>query len=200
MLEIMIQKSKASRPGALPRTVTSISAEAALSFLKETKGLLTWTAQSIADALKISRRDAEQVIAFLEAQGYVRRHENEWMTTPAGESVSGAKQPRFTRESVTQALDVLRHRIKEHNRDAKARFRVTDAVAFGDFLDDDRTRIQAADVGIRLVPRADMGELRSASEASKERQFLQQLRARSPMLNLRPFADWMAKRSHRKLT
>jgi hypothetical protein len=84
--------------------------------------------------LKISRRDAEQIIAFLEAQGYVKREEGEWITTSAGESVSGAKFPGFTRDNVEQAVDFLRERIKEVNRDSKARLRSTHAVAFGDFL------------------------------------------------------------------
>ena len=65
-------------PGA---TKPSISAEAALSFLKDTKGVVTWSVRDLADTLKISRRDAEQVIALLAAQGYVQPEENgEWMT------------------------------------------------------------------------------------------------------------------------
>jgi hypothetical protein len=38
--------------------------EAALSFLKDTKGATTWSVRDLADVLKISRRDAEQVIAL----------------------------------------------------------------------------------------------------------------------------------------
>jgi len=46
------------------------------------------------------------VLQVLEAQGYVQRARGtgEWMTTPAGESVAGAKPPRFARESVEQAV------------------------------------------------------------------------------------------------
>ena len=67
-------------------TLPSIPAEAALSFLKDTKGTLTWSARNLADTLKLTHRDAEQVIALLVAQGYVKRtgDANEWMTTPAG--------------------------------------------------------------------------------------------------------------------
>ncbi len=36
----------------------SIRAEAALSFLKDTKGALTWTARDFADTLNINRREA----------------------------------------------------------------------------------------------------------------------------------------------
>jgi hypothetical protein len=52
-------------------TKPSIPAEAALSFLKDTKGTVTWSVRDLAGTLKISRRDAEQVIALLAAQGYV---------------------------------------------------------------------------------------------------------------------------------
>src|ERR1700747_1699142 len=83
----------------------TIGAEAALSFLKDTKGALTWTARDLADTLKIDRREAEQALAFLQAQGYVQPAQQggsargrkparsgaaEWMTTPAAETISGA--------------------------------------------------------------------------------------------------------------
>jgi hypothetical protein len=63
------------------------------------------------------------------------------MTTPAGEAVSDAKTTRFSRESAEQAVESLRERIKEVNKDAKSAFKITEAVAFGDFLlNDDLTR------------------------------------------------------------
>jgi hypothetical protein len=73
----------------------TIPAETALSFLKDTKGMLTWSLRDLADTLKISRRDAEEVIALLAAQGNVKSasERDEWMTTSAGESVSRAKPP-----------------------------------------------------------------------------------------------------------
>jgi predicted ArsR family transcriptional regulator len=137
-------RERHTRPNALP----SIPAEAALSFLKDTKGALNWSARDFADTLKINQREAEQVLAFLQAQGYVQparhgevaqqrqpsRGTNDWITTPAGETVAGAKPPRFTRESVEQALVALKDRINQSNKDPQAPFRITDAVAFGDFL------------------------------------------------------------------
>jgi hypothetical protein len=80
----------------------SIPAEAALSFLKDTKGALTWSVRDLADTLKISGREAKRAIALLAAQGYLQRasRTDEWMTTPAGESVSGAKPPRFYTEII----------------------------------------------------------------------------------------------------
>jgi hypothetical protein len=191
-----------------PASSSTLSAEAALSYLKDTKGALTWSTRDLCDSLKINRREAEQVLALLQAQGYVQaaRGADQWATTPAGETVSGAKPPRFTRESVEQALTALRERIKQNNKDPRASFRIADAVAFGDFLLPERARVQSADVGIRLTRREESAgggrsaaEPRSASEASAERKFLRELRAKSALLNLRPFADWMRRRSHRGL-
>ena len=53
-------------------TPLSISAEAALTFLKDTKGAVTWTVLELAKMLKINRTDADRVIALLQAQGYVQ--------------------------------------------------------------------------------------------------------------------------------
>src|SRR5882762_4051459 len=135
-----------TKPSLLP----AIPAEAALSFLKDTKGALSWTARDLANALKINRREAEQALAFLQAQGYVQparksasRGDQQWMTTPAGETVSGAKPPRFTPESVQQALTALKDRIRDNNKNRQAPYRITDAVAFGDFLLPDRARVQS---------------------------------------------------------
>src|SRR5882672_7833673 len=102
-------------PKTAPSLLPTIPAQAALSFLKDTTGALTWTARDLANALKINRREAEQALAFLQAQGYVQparksasRGDQQWMTTPAGETVAGAKPPRFTPESVQQVLAALK--------------------------------------------------------------------------------------------
>src|SRR5882672_817513 len=193
-----------TKPSLLP----AIPAEAALSFLKDTKGALSWTARDLANTLKINRREAEQALAFLQAQGYVQPQgtKGQWITTRAGETVSGAKSPRFTPESVQQALTALKDRIRDNNKNRQAPFRITDAVAFGDFLLPDRGRVQSADVGIRLARREDSQrknlstvEPRSASDAKAERNFLRELRAKSTHVTLRPYADWMRRRSHVEL-
>jgi hypothetical protein len=214
------------RPNPLP----AIPAEAALSFLKDTKGALEWTTRDLADTLHIDCREAEQALAFLQAHGYVQsarrgapaaRADHLWMTTPAGETVSGAKPPRFTRESIGLALAALKDRIQANNKDRQAPFRIIDAVAFGDFLLPDRPRVQPADVGINLVRSesrspsrsghlkmnkstspslaAPRSEPRSASEAKAERNFLRDLRAKSAHLTLRPYVGWMRQRTHQDL-
>jgi len=198
------QRERLTQPSTLP----AIPAEAALSFLKDTKGTLTWSFRDLVEALKINRREADQVLALLQAQGYVQpanqkgsaRSAGQWITTPAGETVSGAKPPRFTRERVEEALAALKDRIKQSNKNPQAPFRITDAVAFGDFLIPDLARVQSADVGIRLTRRgASPSEPRSASDAQAERKFLSDLRAKSALLTLRPYADWMRHRSYRDL-
>jgi hypothetical protein len=188
---IPTQEAKA-QPG-LP----AIPAEAALSFLKDTKGAVSWRANDLTDVLKIGRSEAQHVVALLEAQGYVARaNKEEWMTTGAGEAVSGAKTPRFSQESVEQAIAGLKDRIAQVNKDRNTWFRIAGAVAFGDFLLKDRAKVQAADVGVRLVSREESAEFRSASEAKAESKFLRELRGKAQMLNLRPYAEWMSKRSH----
>jgi hypothetical protein len=189
-------------------TLASLPAEAALSFLKDTKGILAWSTRDLVEALKINRREADRVLALLQAQGYVQpanqkasaRASEQWITTPAGETVSGAKPPHFTRESVEQALTALKDRVKQNNKNPQTLFRIVDAVAFGDFLLPERSRVQSADVGIRVARRdASSSEPRSASDAQAERKFLRDLRAKSALLTLRPYADWMRHRSHRDL-
>jgi hypothetical protein len=61
-----------------------------------------------------------------------------------------AKTPKSTKFSGNRRTQSA---TKQINRDASAPFKITAAVAFGDFLISDRPRVQAADVGIRLVRR-----------------------------------------------
>ncbi len=169
--------------------VPSIPAGEALSFLRETRGVTTWTARDMADSLKIGVADAKRVIPILELQGYVKpAGSNEWMTTLSGEDVSGSKPPRFTRERVAQALDDLRIRIAEINRDSKAPYKITEAVAFGDFLSD-RPRVQSAEAGIRLEPRGTGAD--DARDGVQQRDFLRQLRAKGGVIQVGPYEPWM---------
>ena len=61
-------------------------AEEALSFLRETKGVLNWSILDLAHSLKISRRSAELVLIALQAEGYVQPGwgPDGWTTTEAG--------------------------------------------------------------------------------------------------------------------
>jgi hypothetical protein len=80
--------------------------------------------------------------------------------------------------------------------DRKSEFLVSDAVAFGDFLIV-RSRVQAADVGIRLV--AHRGQASEHNSTRKEIAFLKQLRAKSALVQLHRYETWMSHRSHRRL-
>jgi hypothetical protein len=177
----------------------AISAAAAFSFLKETKGIIAWSLKDLSKSLHISASEAKHVAAALEMQGYIKPHDADlWITTLAGETVSGAKSPRYTPESIEDALTALRNRIKLINQDSKSPYKIMDAVAFGDFLSN-QARVQAADVGIALVPKKSGFAEHSRKEQVAQQQFLKQLRARSPMLNLKPYEEWMTLRNHRGL-
>jgi hypothetical protein len=185
---------KKTKLGRMP----AVSIAAALSFLKETKGALTWTAQEFARGVGITVAEAGPALAVLQMQGYVKpgTGKNEWMTSVDGAVVSGAAAPRFSVEAVQKALENLRGRITAGNKDAKAEFRVSRAIAFGDFMTD-RAQVQAADVGIELARRG----ARAALRISKvdERAFLKTLRAGKQMIRLIPFEPWMRERAHRRL-
>jgi hypothetical protein len=197
-----------SAPSTLSAVARNLPAEAALSFLRDTKGLVSWSLRDLSQTLNISREESEHVVALLQLQGYVQPEAHkagEWMTTPSGETVSGAKAPRFDRATVEATFASLKQRIEESNKDRSAKFEITRAVAFGDFLAKDRARVQAADVGVELVRKDrqrtpdEIAVAHSAVEAREERTFVRQLRGRSSLINLKMYADWMGKRTHQKL-
>lgn len=170
----------------------------AFSFLRETRGISTWTVRDMSKSLNMTPADAKEAIAILELQGYVKpAGKDEWMTTLSGEDVSASKPPRYRRERVEEALALLSKRISENNRERDPAYTIVAAVAFGDFLSD-RPRVQPAEVGIQLAgpspPDAD-----SATERKAQRAFLKRLPGRGPLVHLVPYEQWMSARSHRKL-
>lgn len=168
--------------------------DAVMSFIKQTRGALTWSSRDMSDVLKINQEESRQILAVLALQGYVKQAaEGGWMTTIAGESISGSRPPRFSAERIGDALSALRSRIKSNNMDRTASFRVTEAVAFGDFLLK-QSLAQAVDVGI-AVARNSKGRISDAAEIS----FLRSLRGRHPSLHLMPYQPWMSARSHQRL-
>ena len=46
-----------------------------MSFLKDTRGLLTWTTRDLAETLDIPASEAAKVITIMEMQGYVKAAE-----------------------------------------------------------------------------------------------------------------------------
>ena len=175
--------------GAMP----NIPVAAVFSFLKDKRGALSWTLRDLTQTLNISEQDAGRVLTILKLQGYVSEtSDNELLTTASGEIVSGSRPPRFARERVDRAVPELLDRIAANNSNRNADFKITRAVAFGDFLSG-RANCQAADVGIELTPREPAGGRNQVNY------FLKQLRGKSQFLNIRPFEPWMSKRSHRRL-
>jgi hypothetical protein len=189
-----VRKRTASASEAAPPfdAMPKVPLAAVFSFLKDMRGALRWTAQDLTETLHIARQDADKILTLLSMQGYVERTKNsEWLTTAAGESVCDSKQPRFKRESVDAALSTLCDRIVDINKDSQAKFRITKAVAFGDFLTG-RANCQSADVGIQLAARKVTGDDDGA-------RFLKQLGARNRFLHIQPYEEWMSKRTHRQL-
>jgi hypothetical protein len=179
----------------------SVLAAAVMSFLKDTRGSVTWATRDLAETLGIAAAEATKVLAIMEMQGYVKATQGgkDWLTTSAGETVSASKLPHFTRERVEAALAALKQRIVAARKDFKSPFKISAAVAFGDFLGD-RPRVQAPDVGIDFERRkTDEAARGSATEHKDRKAFLKQLRGKNTPLNLQPYQDWMSKRSHLKL-
>lgn len=193
----------AGKPGAGHDTAAlSVSAAAALSFLKQTRGMLTWTAKDLQTSLLVTPAQAQQILGAFELQGYVKKSEEapaEWLTTLNGEAVSGAKPPRFSRESVEKSLAALRARMAQANQDRDAPYTVAQALAFGDFQTS-AAQVQPADVGIRLLPRTSReGQRASPRGAKSAAEFLRRLRARDPKLTLIRYEPWMSARAHLNL-
>jgi hypothetical protein len=173
-----------------------IPSAAVFSFLKDTRGDLTWAAHDLAEALKLSRQDANKILTVLQLQGYVHQNPDsqQWLTTASGEIVSGSTLPRLSRESVEQAVATLADRIAAINRDPRAEFKIIKAVAFGDFLSD-RPKVQVADVGVELRRRNPSSAYDQASEPA----FFKQLSRKSRFPHIRPYEKWMTERPHRNL-
>ncbi len=173
----------------------TIPIAAVFSFLRDMRGALTWSEQDLIATLKVAPKDAGKILALLQMQGYVQKtQDGEWLTTAAGEIVSGSKSPRFKLANIEQALTALSARIAEVNRDAHSGFKISKAIAFGDFLGR-RSKCQSADVGVELRPRA-AGKDRDKTE---ERNFLRHIVAKNKFLHVLLYEEWMTRRSHRRL-
>ncbi|HEY6466646.1 MAG TPA: hypothetical protein VIY69_11685 [Candidatus Acidoferrales bacterium] len=177
-----------------PKPSAKLGRDAVFSFLKDTRGMVSWTARDLSETLGVTLAQANDALPVLEMQGYVRPSgKDEWLTTIEGETVSGSVVPRYKKEAVDEALASLQDRIRQLNADRGTETIITRAVAFGDFLSG-QARVQAADVGIEAAARGAKNTPQRPSAA-----LLSTLKAKSPMLHLLPFAPWMVNRTHRKL-
>jgi hypothetical protein len=189
-----------SFPATVPSTpnhgvMPSIPIAVVFSFLKDMRGVLTWSEKDLIATLKVAHKDAGKILALLQMQGYVQKTENgEWLTTAAGEIVCGSRSPRFSLANIDQALTALSARITDMNRDAHSDFKISKAIAIGDFLNRP-AKCQAADVGVELRPRVAGGD----RDKTEERKFLRQIAAGGRFLHLQPYHEWMSGRRHRRL-
>lgn len=190
------QKTKRPKSQKAPaaKSAARLERDAVFSFLKDTRGMISWTARDLAETLGVTLAQANDALPVLEMQGYIRSSgKDEWLTTIEGETVSGSVAPRYQKEAVDDALVALQDRIRKLNADRGASVVVTRAIAFGDFLSD-RARVQAADIGIEASARGT-----KAAPQRPSASLLSSLKAKSPMLQLHPFASWMLARTHRDL-
>lgn len=177
----------------------NVPLDAILSFLKDTRGVVSWKAGDLRACLKLDGKGTEPILQILEMQGYVHREEkgDEWLTTGAGESVAHSKEPKLSLQKVKEALADLKERIAETNRDKRSEFRVVRATAFGDFLSG-RAKVQAADVGVEIELRGSAHDDDSSADHKKQ-EIMNALRGKSRFLSLQPYREWMSRRSHRDL-
>jgi hypothetical protein len=195
-------KGKGSQAASLDKTTAthapSVFPAAVFSFLKDSRGVLTWIRRDLEDCLKVGASEADQVLMILRMQGYVQEKadSDQWMTTTAGETVSGSKAPHFKRETVEEALSTLRDRLSSINRDKRSEFQIRRSVAFGDFLSG-RPLVQAADVGVMLGWRPASASDNNAGR--KDRTAFKQIQGKSHLVKVQRYEKWMSERTHRDL-
>ena len=61
------------RPETSALTFPDISLDAVLSFLKDTRGAVNWSAKDLWEWLKLDTKQAQQILAILEMQGYIAK-------------------------------------------------------------------------------------------------------------------------------
>jgi hypothetical protein len=191
----------AARKSSTMTSDAELPAAQAVSFLRDTRSSPTWTEGEFAKAMNLSSAAVKQALPVLQLAGYIEPlARGKWRTTEQGQLVAGGKAPRFTRERVEKALTELKERIRSINDDENAPYRITEAVAFGDFLSD-RVRVQAVQVGIKLERRlpAEDKDRPSATARNEEDSLLKQLIGRSTIIRLQRYQPWMSHRSHRQL-
>jgi hypothetical protein len=182
-----------------PASATPVKATEAFSFLKETQMLDSWTLGDLERCLRVSSAEAHQIVSMLELQGYIKKEGGAWATTLDGYTISGSAMLRYSRPTIERALARLKDQIEEVNSNPNAAYRVAGAVAFGDFQNKDATRVQAADVGIRLETRSVKDTPESVVGRKSEDLFLRHLRNGMGMIRIHKFEGWMAKRTHVRL-
>ena len=76
--------AKRQKTEATGLNLPDIALDALLSFLKDTRGAVNWSAKDLLQCLKLDAKPAVHLLAILEMQGYVAKEGNEWLTTGGG--------------------------------------------------------------------------------------------------------------------
>jgi hypothetical protein len=148
--------TKKQKPETTGLNLPEIALDALLSFLKDTRGAVNWSAKDLLQGLRLDAKQGAQLLAILEMQGYVAKEGNEWLTTAAGESISKSKKPQFSLASVTQAMATLKERIAALNRDKRSEFEDNEGGCFRGFSDG-TTSGAGRRCGSRTVPPRSIG-------------------------------------------
>src|SRR5262249_40365236 len=62
---------KRSNESPEPLSLPDLQLDAILSFLKDTRSAVNWSARELKDCLQMNSKQAQQILAILEMQGYV---------------------------------------------------------------------------------------------------------------------------------
>ena len=114
----------------------ALSAVAAMSFLKETRGLLTWTIKDLQKSLLIGATQAREVIAALGLQAYVKRAENplEWRSHDKRRAARARTLRASAGKPWRNRSQLCANESSSSIKIAARLYKIAQAVAFGDFL------------------------------------------------------------------
>ena len=182
--------TSADRPASspAPELVTTTSAAAVLSFLKQSALEPTWSISYFARALGVDAQTAKRTAAELAAVGYIEPipgKADNWRNTEAGDTVAGAKEPRLTRATADKAVADFLDRVNHVNADGSSPLRVAKAIAVGGYTTEHQ-HIQDVEVAVALEPKR-----RSEVTRGQEREMLRFLKGRSRALEVVQLTGWI---------
>jgi hypothetical protein len=158
-------------------------------FLKQAALEREWSPRNIISALAIDASSAKQVAAELTLMGYaepVPRKRDTWRNTEVGNTVSGARPPRLTREKAEELLTDIGDRAAEINLKDEFPVRIVRIGAFGGIMTK-HDRIQDIDLIVQLERKPN----KEVTEADR-RTALKSLRGRSAVLKAHVWEQGLA--------
>ena len=152
--------------------LSGVSAESVRGFLLQAAELGSWSSADLQKNLGIDASTARGVVTALQMTGYVEsdgKNANRWRNTEAGNAMAGVSRARpITRKTAEKALEELKKRIDEVNREPRFLYAVDKAVIFGPYLTS-ADKLKNIDVAIALRPKVrDQAELERKVMADAE--------------------------------